>query len=576
MEVGASFGAWLKRRRKALDLTQEALAGKVGCSIATIQKVEADERRPSRQIAELLAQHLAIPAAERVTFLRVARGELRVDRLAEAPLPLVSTLPVTSLPPSSNLPIPPTPLVGREAELAALSRLLFDPQCRLITLIGTGGMGKTRLAIEAATRHAAASSSGAYFVALASLSSPAFLAPAIADALGVKFQGPTEPRAQLLTYLRDKSLLLVLDNFEHLLSSVELLAEIMERIPDVKLLVTSRERLNLPGEWVFAIQGLPVPAVEQSDRLAENSAVLLFTQCAVRARNNFALEAGEYEAVVRVCQLVEGMPLGIELAASWVRVLSCQEIAREIESNLDFLATPMRRIPERHRSLRAVFEHSWSLLPSSERELLRQLAVFQGGFRREAAELVAGATLSGLMALVDKSLVRRTQSGRYDLHEVVRQYALAHLAEDPRGEAAVRERHSEFYLGLVKAREKTSHGAAQAETMRELTDEIDNIRAAWDWAVKHEKFGTIGPALRCFAWFCDMRGWLREGIERMELVVQVLRVRADDRERQVLGQALAQQGLLVEFQGQFSRAQTLFEESLAILRSIGDPLLLID
>jgi predicted ATPase/transcriptional regulator with XRE-family HTH domain len=577
MDIGASFGAWLKRRRKALDLTQDALAAQVGCSVATIQKIESDERRPSRQIADLLAQQLAIPPDERATFMKVARGELRVTRLAEAAPTVVATSPVSEPPPVGNLPIPPTPLIGRTAELTALSQLLCDPHCRLITLIGAGGMGKTRLAIEAAAQHAADFSGGAYFVPLASLSSSAFLALAIADALGLKFQGQIEPGAQLFNYLLGRSALLVLDNFEHLLGGADLLADIMQCAPQVKLLVTSRERLNLPGEWVFEIHGLPVPGTEHDDRLTENSAVQLFAQCAARARHDFALGPVEVEAAVRVCQAVEGLPLGIELAASWVRVLSCQEIAREIESNLDFLVTPTRHVPQRHRSLRAVFEHSWNLLPPAERELLRQLAIFSGGFRREAAEYVAGATLPGLLALVDKSLVRRTNTGRYDLHEVVRQYALAHLIDDPACEAAARERHSEFYLSLVKAHEKAARSAAQAETIRELTDEIDNIRTAWAWAVKRDRIDVFGPAVRVLGMLYELLGWLREGIEQLELVIRALQSRSPSKEQVgVTGQAMAMQALLYFRWGQFDRAQTLLDESLALLRPIGDPALLVD
>jgi predicted ATPase/transcriptional regulator with XRE-family HTH domain len=576
MDIGASFGAWLKRRRKQLDLTQEALAEQIGCSVATIQKIEADERRPSRQMAELLAQRLAIPPAERATFLKVARGELRVSRLADA-APATISAPFAPAPsPDSNLPIPPTPLVGRKAELTTLAQLVNDPQCRLISLIGAGGMGKTRLAIEVAARQAGSFSQGAYFVSLASFSSPAFLSLAIADALGLKFQGQIEPRAQLLNYLLDKCLLLVLDNIEHLLSGAELLAEIMQCVPHVKLLVTSRERLNLPGEWVFEIQGLPVPTAE-GDWLTENSAVLLFAQCAVRARSDFTLGTAEYEAAVRACQLVEGMPLGIELAASWVRVLSCQEIVREIESNLDFLATAARHVPERHRSLRAVFEHSWDLLPPDERERLRQLAIFHGGFRREAAEQVAGATLPDLMALVDKSLVRRTQAGRYDLHEVVRQYALAHLTADSPAEMAARDRHSAYFLGLVKAREKASRSAAQVETIRELTDELDNIQAAWHWAVQQDRITLLGSAVRGLGVLYEHLGWLREGIKQIELAKRALQNRSDSREQSsALGQALTMQALLHFRWGQFEQARILLDESLALLRPIGDPALLVD
>ena len=278
----------------------------------------------------------------------------------------------------------------------------------------------------------------------------------------------------------------------------------------------------------------------------------------------------------RICQLVDGMPLAIELAAAWVQVLGCAEIASEIERSLDFLVSDTRDLPERHHSLRAAFDHSWNLLGSEERLVLCRLAVFQGGFEREAAAQIAGASLRSLAALASKSLVRRSKDGRYDLHQVVRQYALSHLADDPQSEV-VRDRHCEFYLGLLREREEALKGATQSEALRALTEEIDNVRVAWDWAVQREKFLSLGPALRSFGKLSDLRGWLRDGIEQLERVVQGLRDGSDDEDRQkVLGQALAQQGLLCFRQGRHDRAQTLFEESLRLLRPFGDPALLCD
>jgi predicted ATPase/DNA-binding XRE family transcriptional regulator len=580
MEAEVSFGAWVGKRRKTLDLTREQLAQCAGCSVSALRKIEGDERRPSRQLAELLANCLRIPPDQRPTFLQVARGQLRVERLAAASV----LQPATGLradhdlaQPALRLPLPPTPLVGREAELATLARLLLDPQCRLLTLVGPGGIGKTRLSIEAAAAQREQFANGACFVSLVSLSSARFIIPAIADALGFVFSGPLEPEVQLLNYLREKCLLLVLDNFEHLLEGGELLAELLQQAPGVKLLVTSRERLNLQGEWLFDLHGLPVPPLDQAGRAETYSAVELFAQSARRVQAGFELKAEDRPAVVRICHLVEGMPLAIELAAAWVSVLTCQEIACEIERNLDFLANTTRDAPGRHRSLRATFDHSWNLLMADERSVLGRLAVFQGGFEREAAEVIARATLLSLRALVSKSLVRRTERGRYDLHEVVRQYALAHLADNPQDEAATRERYSDFYLALLRDRETALKSAAQREAIRELTDEIDNVRTAWDWAVRREKFASLGPALRSFGLLSDIRGWLGEGIEQLEMIVQTLRTKAADEDRQkVLGQALAQQGLLFFRLGQQDRAQTLFEESLAILRPAGDPALLLD
>ncbi len=579
MEVDVSFGAWVAKRRKTLDLTRKQLAQCAGCSVSALRKIEGDERRPSRQLAELLAGCLQIPSEERPTFLQVARGQLRVERLAAVgAAPAKAREPEDAPPePVPRLPIPPAPLIGREAELATLARLLRDPQCRLLTLVGPGGIGKTRLAIAAASAQRELFSNGACFVPLVSLSSPRFIIPAIADALGFVFSGPLEPKAQLLNYMREKSLLLVLDNFEHLLEGGELLAELLQQAPAVKLLVTSRERLNLQGEWLFDLQGLPVPPLDQVDRAEEYSAVELFAQSARRVQAGFELKAADRPAVAHICRLVEGMPLAIELAGAWVRVLTCAEIAAEIERSLDFLATSMRDAPRRQRSLRATFDHSWNLLTADERNILCRLAIFQGGFERDAAEQVAGASLPILSALVDKSLLRRAERGRYDLHEVVRQYALAHLADEAQGETATRDRHCDFYLALLRDQEAALKSAAQGEAMRVLAAEIDNIRAVWAWAVRREKFASLGPALRSFGLLCDVRGWLDGGIEQLDMIVQVLRAKATAEEWQkVLGQALAQQGLLFFRLGRHDQAQTLFEESLAILRPAGDPALLPD
>jgi transcriptional regulator with XRE-family HTH domain len=245
MEHTYSFGDWVRQRRTALDLTRVELSQRAGCSVSALRKIEADERRPSKQLAALLANGLGITPDERPAFIKAARGQLRVDRLGPP-----AFYPIPEHKPSAplvNLPVPPTPLIGRESELATMGQLLGDLQCRLLTVVGPGGIGKTRLAIEAASRHQDRFPDGACFVSLAALNSSAFLVPAIADSLGFVFQGQVDPRLQLLNYLRAKEALLVLDNAEHLLDGVGLFGELLTRAPGLKLLVTSRERLNLQG-----------------------------------------------------------------------------------------------------------------------------------------------------------------------------------------------------------------------------------------------------------------------------------------------------------------------------------------
>lgn len=582
MEPLISFGLWLKERRKRLDLTQADLANCVGCSMMTIRKIEADERRPSRQIAELLANCLDIPVAERPTFLKVARAELRVDRLTKIsptePADRVSGASPPRLTPP--LPTPLTPLVGREHELAAIAGLLQDTHCRLLTLVGPGGIGKTRLALEAAANQQAAFANGVYFASLAGVGSAEFIVPTIANGLGFAFAGPTDPKIQLLTYLRDKHLLLVIDNLEHLLGAEEAttsLGDMLQVAPRLKLLVTSRERLNLQGEWVFEVQGLPLPPLDQVESPAAYSAMTLFVQSAQRLQADFNLTAETQPAVAHICRLLGGLPLGIELAAAWVRMLSCQEIASEIGRSLDFLAASTRDAPERHRSIKAVFDHSWQLLRAAEQGALRQLSVFRGGFRREAAEVVAGATLPILSALVDKSLLRRSAAGRYDLHELIRQYAATHLAANAPEEVATRDRHCSYYARLLQERAGPLQSHLQQETAADLNTEIDNLRQGWDWAVRHGKLIEIKQSLETLFWLYELRCWSQEGVaifgravERLRLSCTDASVTAATEQTGALAQALAKEGWFCFRQGRYEQALDRLRQSLDLLRSHSD------
>jgi predicted ATPase/transcriptional regulator with XRE-family HTH domain/Tfp pilus assembly protein PilF len=480
-----SFGSWVKRRRKTLDLTQQKLAWLVGCSLATIVKIEADERRPSHQVAALLAQHLGIPPDQRDLFLKIARQEKGIFHLDS--LPPLSALPPTPVtqPHPSSLPVPATPLVGREPESAMILQQLQNPACRLLTLTGPGGVGKTRLALETAHKLGEVFRDGVYFVSLAGTASSEYIPPAIAESLGYTFSRSNNAQAQLCQYLKGRHILLLLDNLEHLLQDIGLLSELLECAPDVKILATSREQLNLRVEWTFAMQGLPIPSSADLETLESNSAAALFLQRAERAKLDFIPSADDLSSIRRICQLVEGLPLGLELAASWVRTISCREIAQEIENNMDFLSASARDVPPRHRSMRAVFDYSWSLLSRPEQEVLMKLSVFRGGFTRDAAEQVAGASLLSLSTLVDKSLVWKSREKRFEIHELIRQYAYEQLGKAGEQEETC-SRHFAFFLGLAEESRLKLHGTEQIQWLNRLEEDHDNLRAALAWSLRYQ------------------------------------------------------------------------------------------
>ena len=376
-----------------------------------------------------------------------------------------------------NLPDPGMPFVGRSREIGEILDQLSDQACRLLTLVGQGGIGKTRLAIEAA-RHAyergELTPDGVYFVALETLRRPEQIAAAVAGSFGLPVEG-ADPHQLVQRFVAGKRLLLVMDNFEHLLEGVNVVVELLSASPGVKVLATSRETLNLKEEWFYPVAGLDLPEGSE-EQVRRSAAVQLFLQNAQRARVNRDFTA-ELPCIVRVCRMVEGAPLALELAAHWLRTLSCGQIVEQLQKNLDLLATSVRNVPERHRSMRAAFDYSWQLTGQRGRATLCQLAVFAGGFDWEAFQAVTQGTLGELSLFVESSWIQPSQSERYTLHPLVRSYLVEKLDQEyPAmvGETAdeARDRHSRFYAEVANESE-----------MERVGREIDNLAAGWRHAV---------------------------------------------------------------------------------------------
>ncbi len=479
----------------------EAVLGTLQSQLLPFDRAQHDQLRA--MLAERLGSSALLAAAS-------AGQAMAIDQLLGEAAPATESVAA----PPSNLPAWLQPCIGRDVEIRELTALLRQPDVRILTLVGVGGMGKTRLAQELGQHSLKHFADGVRFVALAPLTRPAELAPTILAALDAP-PNNDDPRQALLHSLQAKRLLLILDNFEHLIDGADLVAEIIEAAPRVTILATSRERLHLQSEHPYVLGGLAFTSRATLAEAAESAAVRLFVQGAQRARANFKLNAGNLGAVLRICRLVEGMPLGLELAATWVEMLTPDDIASEIEQSADFLATEWRDFPERQRSMRAVFDWSWRLLSDAERQGFQQLSVFRGGFSRQAAQAVAGASLGVLNRLIHKALVRFDQSnegaGRYELHELLRQFAAEQLARSATERAAVEARHGAFYLDFIAKREQRLVRNEPREAAAEIRGEIDNARQAWAWASTNAQVELLDSSAYSLFQFYFYTGQFSEG-----------------------------------------------------------------
>ncbi len=473
---------------------------------------------------------------------------------------------------ANNLPQQPTPFVGRQSEMDTILRLLSDTNCRLLTLVGPGGIGKTRLALEVGQKIADEWGrnfpNGVYFVPLQPVSAPEFLISSISTAIHFQFYGIYEPRQQLLDYLCGRSLFLILDNFEHLQDGASFLSELLSVAPNLRILVTSRERLNLLEEWAFEVLGLHYPELEAEIGKNGYGAVQLFTQSARRVRVDFALNAENRREIVRICRQVEGMPLALELAAGWIRAFSCTQIADQLEGGLDILETAVRNVPERHRSMRFMLEQSWNLLTRMEQDVFLRLSVFRGGFDYAAAQTVASATLPILGALADKTWLRWDEKrGRYHIHELLRQYGSEKLSADGVKWQNTHDAHCCYFADFLRSQRERLGNEHAIESLHDIKNELENIHLYWDWAITHGKDAEIEAALDSLWLFYDSGSRFHEGEQAFARAVASLRSRNDRSvKHDLLGSVLARQGSLLSSLERYDDALRLLQESIGILR----------
>jgi predicted ATPase/DNA-binding SARP family transcriptional activator len=524
---------------------------------------------------EVLANELGVAPDKKTTALyeQIREGNLSSDATISQFIPPSDSSKADIH--RHNLPIQTTPFIGRETELAEMNQMLTDPSVRLVTALGTGGMGKTRLALEVGAELMDEFPDGVMFVSLSRLRSEKLIVPSIVQVLGIEFAreeidvGDSKQQLKqiLLNHLRRKQLLLILDSFEHLLDGVDLVGEILQTAPGVKVLATSRARLNVGGEHRFQVVGMEYPEDVNIEEAQKFSAVRLFLETARRAQANFEPQPNEMKDIINICRLVEGMPLGIRLAAAWVEILSIREIAAEIAKNLDLLETDLRDVPERHRSIRALFDHSWNLLTEREREVFQGFSVFRGGCTREAAQQITGATLRDLKSLVDKSLLNRALNGRYVMHELTREYAAGKLRETINNEAALYNRHSAYYTAEMQAMGEDLQSASQAAVMAKIDEDIGNFRAAWSWTSEQRQANFLEQSMEGFRHYYAIRRLRQEAETAFRQAADRFKTANTGGEFRVYARLLSMRGYFSENSEQ---KQAFYLQSLTILDKLDE------
>ncbi len=586
VEDAPAFGEWLlvereRARQAALSvsrhLTDFALSqSDYRLAIQALRRtldIEPWHETAHRQLMLALARSgdTSGALAQYAACRRVLAEGLGVDPMAETAALAERIRAARQKTRRSNLPARPTPFVGRTVELAGLRQMIHQPHARLITLTGPGGIGKTRLALQAAADLGEVFFEGVYFVPLSSLTGADSLPAAILDALEIPMLGEIDPLDQLRDAFHHQEMLLVLDSFESVLESAGMLGELIQGSAGIRFLVTSRERLNLQWETIYPVEGFKQPA---GDDLEASDAARFVLQCIRRLRPDLTPTAEDREAIRRLCQITEGMPLALELASAWVSTQSLAAIAEAVQHDLDMLTSSLRDVAPRHRSLRAAIDRSWEMLPADSQQGFRRLAVFRGGFTPDAAQQIGGASAQTLAGLVLKSMLRQDQSGRYEFHEMLRQFAEEKLEGDPGEWQRMTSLHSQYYGRFLQAREERIRGSDMAGTLREIRKELDNIRSAWRWSLAEGDWDTVSHCLICLSRFYEITSLLHEGENAFSQAVQAMRadLRAETTQTvQLFARLLVEQARFTRALAHHDAALDIVMEAVAALERYPEP-----